>query len=91
VTLNDAWRKLRFLAGRKRAYQLTFGNAAGQAVLADLAVFCRGTRTCFHADARLHAVAEGRREVLIRIMDHLHLTEAQLYALIEKQPAPNQE
>jgi hypothetical protein len=76
-------RVLDFLRQRKRAYQLTFGSPAGQVVLEDLAKFCRANETCFHADPRLHAVAEGRREVWLRIQQHLNLTAdqlAQLYA-----------
>jgi hypothetical protein len=79
-------RVLAFLGGRKRSYQLTFGknSPAARVVLGDLAKFCRANETCFHADARLHAVAEGRREVWLRIQQHLNLDPeqlAELYAL----------
>lgn len=70
-----------FLRERKRAYQLTFGTPAGNQVLADLAKFCRAAETCFHDDPRKHAVLEGRREVFLRIADHLNLTTEQLYGL----------
>lgn len=66
---------------RKHAYNLTFGTVAAGEVLIDLARFCRANETCFHEDARLHAVAEGRREVWLRIQQHLHLTSAQLAQL----------
>lgn len=71
-----------FLRGRKRDYMTTFkSNVAGQRVLQDLAKFCRADETCFHEDARLHAVLEGRREVFLRIQHHLNLTPDQLYAV----------
>ena len=72
-----------FLHARKLAYQLAFGSPAGQAVLSDLAKFCRATQTCYHEDARVHAVLEGRREVWLRITQHLNLTDAKLYALYD--------
>ena len=65
----------------KSAYRKVFGGPAGQMVLQDLAKFCRSAETCFDADPRKHAVLEGRREVFIRIADHLHLSVEQLYAL----------
>jgi hypothetical protein len=75
------WRLVEFLRLRKRDYGLTFLTPNGQRVLSDLARFCRANETCFNADARLHAVAEGRREVWLRIQDHLTLTSEQLATL----------
>lgn len=75
-------RTLDFLRRRKRNYQLTFDNSpAAQEVLQDLAKFCRANETCFHADARVHAVLEGRREVFVRIQNHLNLSSEQLFAI----------
>lgn len=77
-------RTLDFLRRRSTAYRLTFGNSPNsQWVLADLAVFCRATESTFSPDARLHAVLEGRREVWLRIQQHLNLTPAQLFALYD--------
>jgi len=72
-----------FINGRQRAYLTTFQaeNRAAQRVLADLAKFCRANQTTFHADPRLHAVLEGRREVFLRITTHLKLSEEQLWAI----------
>ncbi len=50
-------------------------------VLLDLAEFCRANESCFHEDPRMHAALEGRREVWLRIQEHIHLTPAQLMAL----------
>lgn len=70
------------LKERKRAFQLAFGesNPAGQAVLADLRAFCRADATCFHADPRIHAVLEGRREVWLRVQEYLSCSVEELFA-----------
>jgi hypothetical protein len=74
-----------FIKKRKRQYQLVFNSYAGQDVMIDLARFCRANETCFHEDARMHAVLEGRREVFLRIQQHLNLTEQQLFDLYSGQ------
>lgn len=80
---NAAKRVLKWIPGwRRRAYRKIFlGNYAAQAVLADLAPFCRANQTTFHTDARISAVLQGRHEVWLRIANHLHLTSEQLFAL----------
>ena len=70
-----------FISGRSQDYTLVFSTIQGQRVLADLAKFCRAHETTFHLDARAHAVAEGRREVWLRIQRHLNLTDEQLWKL----------
>ena len=70
-----------FLARRRTAYIKTFLNPFGQEVLKDLSSFCRANDSTFHTDARAHAVAEGRREVWLRVQKHLQLTDAQLWQL----------
>lgn len=64
---------------RKSAYKAVFTGPMADIVLKDLARFCREFETTFHADPRLHAVLEGRREVLLRIKKHLHLTDDQTW------------
>lgn len=68
---------------RKMAYVAVFNpeSPTSREVLKDLARFCRAHKSTFHADPRVHAVAEGRREVWLRIMENLNLTEQQLLAL----------
>lgn len=64
------------LEDRKRAYQFALGNkddVAIRAVIADLKRFCRAGESTFHPNERVHAVLEGRREVILRILDHLEL------------------
>lgn len=71
-----------FLARRRTAYIKTFlNNVYGQEVLEDLAKFCRATQSTFHPDPRVHAIAEGRREVFLRIQSHLQLTDDQLWQM----------
>ncbi len=71
----------RFLMRRRHNYRLAFLSPPGQEVLRDLAAFCRANETTFHQDARLHAVAEGRREVWLRIANHLNMPPDELWAL----------
>lgn len=77
-----------FLSRRRTAYVKTFTGPFGEEVLADLARFCRAHQTTFHADPRVHAVAEGRREVFLRIQQHLQLTDEQLWKIYGQPSAP---
>ena len=70
------------LEERKRAYSLLFGGPDvphKKMVLGDLGAFCREKTSCFHSDPRIHAVLEGRREVILRIRDYVELSVEQLY------------
>jgi hypothetical protein len=71
------------LRGRAQAYQRIFLDHGTDTdlVLQDLAKFCRATETTFHADQRLSDVLIGRREVFLRISQHLNLTQDQLWEL----------
>ena len=72
--------KLRRLLGERRyAYQQTFKGPLAEKVLRDLARVCRATESTFHVDDRAHAVAEGRREVWLRIQHHIRLSERALW------------
>jgi hypothetical protein len=80
--LLEKWEKLRSsLFARQRSYRMVFNpeNLAVQEVLRDLAHFCRANETAFHADDRVHAVLEGRREVWLRIQHHLKLNSDQIW------------
>lgn len=50
-------------------------------VLADLAQFCRAHESTFHKDERASLVMEGRREVWLRIQEHLQLSMEEIYSL----------
>ena len=77
--IQDAYDRVRY---RRQNYGVTFNSVAGQNVLMDLAEFCRANTSCFHADPRLHALAEGRREVWLRIANHINLKEHELFTLL---------
>lgn len=61
----------------------------GQALLDDLREFCRAETSCIvvgkdgHIDTHATAVAEGRREVYLRIMQTLSITDATLHKMKE--------
>lgn len=74
-------RTKRLLFQRQRAYQTVFNSPVGEAVLADLAKFCRAHQSTFHADPRVAAQLDGRREVWLRITQHMKLTQEQLWRL----------
>ena len=79
--------KLRVALGDRRyAYRKTFDGPLAEVVLKDLARFCRAHKSTFHEDPRAHAVAEGRREVWLRVAYHLNLTPDQLWALYSGLP-----
>lgn len=69
---------------RKQAFQQVFNpnSVYAQRVIRDLAKFCRANATTFHQDARMHAVLEGRREVWLRIEQHLRLTPDELLKIL---------
>ena len=70
-----------FLEERRLAYLRTFApdDADNQAVLQDLALFCRANESTFHPDPRIAAQLDGRREVYLRLLQHLTLSEEQLW------------
>lgn len=72
-----------FLLQRGRSYRRVFLPLGPdvEAVLYDLAKFCRADRSTFHADPRIHAMLEGRREVWNRICHHLRLSDQELWDL----------
>lgn len=55
----------------------------GERMLADLRNFCRGNASTFDPDPRIHALLEGRREVLLRIINFLNVDSAELAKLVE--------
>ena len=80
--------KLRVVLMRRRtAYQVTFRGPVAKEVLKDLARFCRAHKSTYHDDPRAHAVAEGRREVWLRIANHLQLTPDDLWSLYSGIPS----
>jgi hypothetical protein len=76
-----------FLRYRQSAYRKTFENPEGRKVLADLRRFCRATvPTADVNNVQATYLLEGRREVWLRIMAHLQLTDEDVYKLLEELP-----
>lgn len=78
------------LFSRQQAYQHTFNleSKFAEKVLEDLAQFCRANETAFHPDPRMHAVLEGRREVWLRIQNHIQLGSEDLWKLYKRKDIP---
>lgn len=80
--IESTYKAFSFLSGRRAAYRNIFLSPESKRnVLPDLARFCRANESCFHPDARMHAVLEGRREVWNRIQSHINLPPEELWAL----------
>lgn len=74
----------RFFRSRQSAYKKTFNNPEGRKVLADLRRFCKATQpTADVNNVQTTYLLEGRREVFLRILSHLQLTDEDVYNLIE--------
>lgn len=82
---------LGFLRSRRIAYRVTFGrqNGHAQAVLRDLTQFCHWGATPFTPDPRETDVMIGRQQVLLRIKQHLGLSDEQLFAVYNGSPVPS--
>lgn len=69
---------------RAKNYQHTFNGPAGKAVLADLKKFCHAiTPTADINNTNATYIAEGRREVWLRIQAYLNLSDEDVYNLVE--------
>ena len=72
---------------RRRAYRATFNNPEGRKVLADLRRFCRASvPTADVNNVQTTYLLEGRREVWLRIVAHINLTDETVSQLIEEYP-----
>lgn len=73
----------RLVATRSFAYKFVLKKDERyvKLILLDLAKFCRAHESTFHADPRMHAVLEGRKEVWLRIQNFLNLSEQELFDL----------
>jgi hypothetical protein len=74
-----------FLVTRGQAYRQTFSGIYGERVLIDLARFCRANASTFAPDPRAEGILQGRREVWLRISQHLNLSEDELQAYFNPQ------
>lgn len=77
------------LWNRRNNYRQVFGGNPGMHVLADLREFCRADTSCVvvgkdgKIDTHATVLAEGRREVWLRIMEILQLDDDTLLKLKE--------
>lgn len=69
------------LLSRAQKYRRVFGGPYGESVLRDLAKFCRAHESTVQENSHLSAVAEGRREVWLRIQQHMNMTQEELWRL----------
>lgn len=76
---------LAFLSLRKRSYQSIFGKTgpAGSEAMKDLARFCHAYKSTAVPNRDLSMVLQGRREVWLRICEHLHVSEEELTRLYQ--------
>ena len=72
---------LDFIRLRKQSYTNLFrdDDRFAKIVLADLARFCRANASTFHQDPNVQSRLDGRREVWLRISEHLGLTDGELF------------
>lgn len=69
---------------RQTAYVQTFSGPNAEVVLADLKRFCRATvPTADLTNPNATYLMEGRREVWLRIVSHLNLTDEEVSQLVE--------
>ena len=73
----------RLLMRRRGRYRDIFRGPNGEAVLRDLAGFCRAADSTFDPDPRIAAALDGRREVWLRIQHHLRLTPDELWRIYD--------
>lgn len=71
------------LFNRQRLYREVLNTESPQVMmfLEDLARFCRAHETTYSTDPRDHAQLEGRRQVWLRIQEHLNLDSKLLWEL----------
>lgn len=69
------------LLTRSQTYKRVFSGPVGERVLRDLAKFCRAHESTVQEDSHLSAVAEGRREVWLRIQQHMNMSQEELWNL----------
>lgn len=72
------WKLWRWVLGKTQSYRNCFRTPAGEAVLIDLAPFCCAMSAC--KDER----EAGRRDVWLRIQQHLHMSPEELTVLFAR-------
>jgi hypothetical protein len=75
-----------YLFGRRNSFRRTFNldDQDDRIVLEDLSRFCRAHASTGDLNPQIAARLDGRREVWLRIQQHLNLTDEQLWKLYNK-------
>lgn len=88
MTVYERFRRLRdsFRACFEKGHWFKHGepdvlSEHARRVMTELKRFCRANESTFDADARVHALREGRRETLLRIQHILNLSDGDLLKL----------
>lgn len=80
--MSEVIEKLKSLFRRRHmAYHQVFDSPVGREVLIDLARFCRAHESTFHENERIAHRLDGRREVWLRIQQHLQMDSEALWSL----------
>ena len=69
------------LSQRQQAYRAVFEGPHGDMVKRDLARYCRAFKSTFNPNPHIASKLDGRREVYLRILEHLELSDEELWAL----------
>lgn len=64
-----------------RGNYMVLKQPGGSGIVTDLAMFCRAIESTFDPNPYIAARLDGRREVFLRINDHLNLSTEQLYIM----------
>lgn len=70
-----------FLMRRRTAYLNTFKGPVARMVLKDLARFCSAADSTIDENPRVQEARDARREVWLRIQEHLHMGDEELWKL----------
>ena len=86
-----------FIMRRRVAYRAVFSGPAADTVLADLKKFCRATSAPVVVspvsgvvDQQASFIAIGRQEVWHRIASHIHISDSDLYKMVENSNGDNE-
>ena len=79
VTLEEASRDA--LLARQTDYVKVFSSPVGKRVLKDLMTFCRVGEVAIGPDDRTTNILQGRQEVAVRILQHMKLSQEELWNL----------
>lgn len=70
---------------RRQAYQAVFKGPYGEEVLKDLANFCCAYKASPDLSHQVLAKKEGLRAVWLRIQNHLHISDDDVWALSRRE------